>query len=314
MSERGRPPEPPPAEARRARAIRLLDILYGGNQRRASRVLNISQAHILKLVHGQRPVTDHVLQVLADQPGVNPRWLFDGDGEPLLPLTAGTVAVAAVLLPGPPRQFPSMLTGALSRGSGNGSGNLLRPAHGRQYCTGGLRQQLSVMSEDMLLIETDRAYLDRLDIVAGHLCAVRLAGEGGDLITLAQILVDGDNLYANIFAEDQQSPAVTQAASIKTLLASHHRRSITRRPQQATDDDDVLAEEQTSTGSKSLMPPSGAEPTHKTTALPESWGPGGQQQIPVPNCAAKRIELLDCENIVGVAIRLERPLISMRRD
>lgn len=116
MTKKGRPEALPPAEERHRRVSHLLDLLFGGNQRRASRALGISQAHISKVVHETRPVTEHFIQSLAQQPGVNLRWLLEGEGEPLLSPTAGTLPVAAVLLPGPPRQHSALLTGALSRG------------------------------------------------------------------------------------------------------------------------------------------------------------------------------------------------------
>ena len=67
------------------RIERLLHLLFSGMQQRdASRQLNVSQTLISTSLTGLRNPAKTLIERLADFPGVNPRWLIDGIGEPLL--------------------------------------------------------------------------------------------------------------------------------------------------------------------------------------------------------------------------------------
>ena len=67
------------------RIERLLFLLFSGIQQRdASRQLSVSQTLISTSLTGFRNPSKTLIERLADFPGVNPRWLIDGIGEPLL--------------------------------------------------------------------------------------------------------------------------------------------------------------------------------------------------------------------------------------
>lgn len=66
------------------RIERLLFLLFSGIQQRdASRQLSVSQTLISTSLTGFRNPSKTLIERLADFPGVNPRWLLDGTGEPL---------------------------------------------------------------------------------------------------------------------------------------------------------------------------------------------------------------------------------------
>jgi hypothetical protein len=163
-----------PREAIRDRVKFLLDYRWNGNQRQMARDMAVSQGLISKIVNGLQGAGRCFLATLARQPGVNADWLLHGEGQPLSLPPKGTVPVALGVLPGPPPAHPQLLTGqrhpvaeALDRASRywlelQSGSPLLRDA--------GLR----LLAGDLLLMETDRAWISRVDLIEGRLCGVRL--------------------------------------------------------------------------------------------------------------------------------------------
>jgi hypothetical protein len=178
------------------------------------------------------------------------------------------------------------------------------------------KEQFLLLPDDKLIIETDRHYLDRLDVVADHLCAVRIAVGSGDLITLARIIVEWGNLYAEVFVGDRLPPAITEDGGNSSRLRISRHRSITpsRRKAQVDDDEDESTDEPTSVRPESSTSLTERQMAHKTATSSESREPSESQGASVQSSVIKKIGLHCCEDIVGVAIRLERPLISIRQD
>ena len=166
------------------------------------------------------------------------------------------------------------------------------------YWSSALREQFWLSPEDILIIETDRHYLDRLDVVANRLGVVRLSVDNGDLLTLARILVEWGNLYTNVFIGDKLPPAITKDMDNFSQLPNLHRASIIPSRKKTQDDDDggESAEDKSSPTRRTER-----QSAHRTAASAKSRGPGEQEGVAVPRSVTKRIRLIGCENIVGVA-------------
>src|SRR5262245_14415265 len=95
----------------RRRVEWVLNHLYAGKQRRLADALGMSQSLISRVVHGQQGAGPELLAALARLPGVNPTWVSEGTGEPLLPATKGSLPVAHAVLPGWPGRYPQLLSG-----------------------------------------------------------------------------------------------------------------------------------------------------------------------------------------------------------
>jgi hypothetical protein len=152
----------------------LLDYHWTGNQRQMARDLAVSQGLISKIVNGHQGAGRRFLATLARQPGVNADWVLRGEGQPLALPPKGTLPVAMGVLPGPPAEYSHLLTGqrhpvaeALDRSSRYwldlpSTSQLLRDI------------TLRLLAGDLLLMETDLAWISRPDLIEGRLCGVRL--------------------------------------------------------------------------------------------------------------------------------------------
>src|SRR4051794_8732785 len=98
-------------EAIRARSEWVLNNLFGGKQRRMAEAMRVSQSLISRIVHGHQGAGADFLAALAALPGINPAWVREGVGEPILPPTKGSLPIALVVLPGWPDRYPELLTG-----------------------------------------------------------------------------------------------------------------------------------------------------------------------------------------------------------
>ena len=199
MTNQGRPETVPPDAERRARVTQLVELSYSGSQRRAARSWGVSQALISKVINGVQPVTDRLLEVVARQPGVNPRWLFDGQGDPLLPSTAGTLPVSTLILPGSPEKHRSLLSAeryAVTTHHERESRYWLRLDSRSPIL---VYPGLLLREDDLLLIETHRDHLDRLDVVAEQLCAITIRQEAAFICVLAYVMVTDGTLLAEVF-------------------------------------------------------------------------------------------------------------------
>ena len=158
----------------------MFELLFDGNQGRASRALGMSQPNLSRIINGVRPPTDRLIELLAQQPSVNSRWLYDGLGEPLIPVTSGTLPVTTNILPGPPIAHTNLLSGdrhPIANVLENESRYWLKLLPDNPIFH---TNMFHVNPGDLLLIETARDQLDRNDIVSGHLCAFSLEKRGAD--------------------------------------------------------------------------------------------------------------------------------------
>jgi transcriptional regulator with XRE-family HTH domain len=67
------------------RVKRILELLFSDvQQREAARRIGVSHSLLSRTLSGERGPSKTLLEKLASVPNVNPRWLFDGIGQPLL--------------------------------------------------------------------------------------------------------------------------------------------------------------------------------------------------------------------------------------
>lgn len=67
------------------RVKRILELLFSEiQQREAARRIGVSHSLLSRTLSGERDPSKTLLDKLASVPNVNPRWLFDGIGQPLL--------------------------------------------------------------------------------------------------------------------------------------------------------------------------------------------------------------------------------------
>jgi hypothetical protein len=133
------------------------------------------------------------MAALAKHPQVNADFLYDGFGDPLLPVTSGTLPVTTNILPGPPMAHTNLLTGdrhPISKVLDSETRYWLKllpnnPIFGAKV--------FHVNPGDLLLMETARDQLDRNDIVSDHLCALRLANPVTDPNSEADPNTDPDD-------------------------------------------------------------------------------------------------------------------------
>lgn len=83
MAKTGKVPESSGVKAQ-DRVKQLLKLLWGNNQAAMAQDAGCSRAAIYKITSGRQPPGRRVLAAIASHPKVNPSWLFDGTGEPLL--------------------------------------------------------------------------------------------------------------------------------------------------------------------------------------------------------------------------------------
>src|SRR5947209_2539603 len=86
-------------EQLRQRVKWVLDNLYAGKQRRMAAAAGVSQTLISLVLGGRQNVGPDFLEALKRLPGLSPRWVESGEGEPLLPPTRGTLPIARGILP-----------------------------------------------------------------------------------------------------------------------------------------------------------------------------------------------------------------------
>src|SRR4051812_34097542 len=99
-----------------ARIRHLCEIVWDGNKSKMGRDLGgISHPVMSRVLSEQQAPPGNLLEALAKWPGLNVRWLFAGEGEPLSERNLGWggghfCPVARELLPGPPENHPELMT------------------------------------------------------------------------------------------------------------------------------------------------------------------------------------------------------------
>jgi transcriptional regulator with XRE-family HTH domain len=169
-----RPNKSDSSDALRDRVRYLLEYRWHGNQREMARAIGVSQGLISKVLSGAQSPGRRLLRALEGYPGVNLEWLRKGTGQALPTPEEGSLPVAPGVLPGPPLEYPHLLTGsrhpvanAMSRSSRYW---VPIPAGSPLLMT----ERFQLRFGDMLLLEADRAWTQRADLTHGRLCGVRV--------------------------------------------------------------------------------------------------------------------------------------------
>jgi hypothetical protein len=223
----------------RGRVLWVLAHVYGNNQRRMARQLDISPAAVSRLVRGEQRAGPNVIRAVASNPRINKEWLETGQGEPLAASAPTALAggrmlpVAAAVLPGVPSDHPHLFTG------------LFFPIADMYYCD--MRYWLQVAADssitsderwkvkqgDFLLLEADsRMWRDNAQLLDGRLCGIRLKDGPGSGCRLAEVRRNPDDGRLDYldFAVVGTEPAPIQSAGHSTTPFSPRRRMVDTDP------------------------------------------------------------------------------------
>jgi len=216
MAERGRPKAKPAPEALLDRLGYYRRVLFQDNQRLMADALGVSQSYVSKIFTNAQPPSYAFLGSLARHPLVSRYWLLSGEGIPLLPSTAGTLPASKVILPGPPSEHADLLSAERYSVADNLERDtryflILQPASPLVR-----RFHERFLAGDKLLVETHRDHLDRVDVIAGRLCAVAVRSgaqsEAPVQCAMAQVFVKSGKATANLY--DDSLPAVNSLPEV----------------------------------------------------------------------------------------------------
>jgi hypothetical protein len=217
------------------RVIWVLNNLFRGKQRRMAAAMGMSQSLISRVANGQQGAGREFLEALKRLPGLNPRWVDAGEGEPLLPPTKGTLPIARGILPGEPAAYPELLTGerhpvaeAFERPSRYWV-RLLPEAPVLQ-----IREQ-ALLAGDLILFEADRRIWEgRLNEYAGQLCGVRLAKDGNVSFELALLKHGLPRLISELIDPSKDPMLEGKKAAVEEIAFGRRVRSIEIGPPDTT--------------------------------------------------------------------------------
>ncbi len=190
----------------RERFLFYVDKLFADNQRRTAEYLGCSQAVISKIKLGKQNPGGRVLDQLTQHPKVNPAWLMQGEGEPLLAERktghdgGWPVPIAETILPGPPASHTEMLTDRMELVSGavyRDTAYIVAVTPDLQDDAEGIR------SGDRILLDANpRRWRSNLRVLNRKLCAVRRNTTAGPQIELRRVhcafAEDGDDVQLQI--------------------------------------------------------------------------------------------------------------------
>lgn len=281
MGSPGRPKVKPDQEEQRERLSYYLRVLYRGNQRVMADAAGVTQSFVSKILSGAQQPSAGFLDTLSRQPLVNPAWLLRGEGEPLLPSTAGTLPVSDLILPGTPSAYPDLIGAnrhAVATPLESSTRYFFRVPPTSDIV---LRSELAIRAGDLLLIETAADVIHRLDVVLNQICALRITLRNVDSYAFGRVFVDGANLCAEVYDRDLLSFGMEPKSKADAFFASHRKRHT---PRVDTPKEDLADE---------AITPS---PTMKPAVAPH-------QQI----LSGGIVQLRGVEDIVGIVLMLERP-------
>ena len=206
----------------RGRVLWVLAHVYGNNQRRMARHLDISQAAVSRLVRGEQRAGPNLLKAVASNQRISKEWLETGQGEPLAASAPKALAggrmlpVATVILPGVPSDHPHLLTGHFFPVADMYHGDmrywLQVPADSSITSS----EQWKVKQGDHLLLEADsRMWRDNAQLLDRRLCGIRLKDGAGGGCRLAEVRRNPDDGRLDYldFAVVGTEPAGIEAAS-----------------------------------------------------------------------------------------------------
>jgi hypothetical protein len=174
---------PGPESTVNQRVTYLLENVWNDNRSEMARDIGVTPSVLTKVAAGTQSAGRRLLAAIASHPKVNPAWVMSGEGEPVLaerssaPTDGWPVPIARHLLPGSPDQHRDLLSGEtfpLAGGLFRQSRYWLK-MHPSEPIT--RHRWVAVRPDDLLLMETDRAFWTTEESVAERICAVKLEGE-----------------------------------------------------------------------------------------------------------------------------------------
>ena len=182
------------------RIVLLAKLLWNGNKSRMANELVISLSVMSRVLRGEQEPPAKLLDALARWPGVNVRWLFAGEGEPLSERNLGAgggrfLPIAKLLLPGPPGDHPELLTWTslpVADALYSETAYWLCVPSDHLIVTDKAAKTERVKAGDYLLIETATNWTRKLDAVAGRLCAVRVPSSQREEVILTRVADEPD--------------------------------------------------------------------------------------------------------------------------
>ena len=241
MGRRGRPRLQTPSAELLGRIDHVLEIVFRGNQRAMADSLGVSKGLVSKVAtRAQRP-SEAFLDAIARLPMVNGDWLRYGRGLPLLPSTVGSLAVAEVILPGPPGTHTGLLHGercAVAAALERETRYWLRV--GGHFAIASV-PEMRIAARDLLLMETARDHLDRLDVLDGQLCAIAISSETQTTYAFARLTIKKGKLLATVYHPEirnevaEAGPKLTNKEFIDAMNQPTRMKIDRRRPRAPTD-------------------------------------------------------------------------------
>lgn len=179
-----------------ARLKHLRDLIWDGNNSRMGRELgHISHPVISRVLAGDQPPPGKLLEALAKWPGLNVRWLFAGEGEPLSERGLGAGGghfspIARELLPGEPAQHPELLTQTslpVTTAFFSPSAYWFQVPKGHAVTKG---QGARTAAGDYLLIETSPNWTRKQSAYANRMCVFRMRRPSGCILAVVDCEYD----------------------------------------------------------------------------------------------------------------------------
>jgi hypothetical protein len=179
-------------ESERVRFI--LNTCCGGNQSLLAERLPASQSLISKVVRGEQMPGRKLMEKLARLPGINPAWVLEGVGEPLLPPRKGTLPIALGVLPGWPEHYPHMLTGGRHTVAEADEGESRYWLRVQEHWPLVQVTAWGILPGDLLLMDSSPDWTAREDMVMGRLCGVRLDRQSGTTFEIGRVERDATGI------------------------------------------------------------------------------------------------------------------------
>lgn len=175
----------------RERVVFLLKAVWGGNRSAMASELGFSHTTIVKLVQGEREPGRGLLASLASHPKVNPLWLKEGMGEPLISKEARFSSavwarpISRDLLSGFGGQIEKLSTGDTFQLAVDEPSYFFRTAGNEPIS---LDENEKVMLGDLfLMVPVPEEFHDDPRYFDGRVCAVRRPMGNGSTLLLARV-------------------------------------------------------------------------------------------------------------------------------
>lgn len=196
MPKKHRKQGPGDATAYAKRIAFLLQNVWGGNQSAMALELGVSQPVISQTSRGVRAPGRSLLAAIASSPKVNPMWLYQGVGEPLMASGSDVakkeweIPIAKELLPGLPRDHATLLSGEAFPVAGFGDRQtqyLYRVPLGEPILE---VAEEKVAVGDLILFEADpTVWRGNVRVLNNRLCVVRQETDGNAICVIGRAVV-----------------------------------------------------------------------------------------------------------------------------